>query len=76
MKDGSEVEYALVAPMVEQWTENSCVAGSSPAYGTKYNAWLAQLVERDVANVQVAGSNPVPRTKYSRYSSMDRIEVS
>ena len=27
---------AVVAPMVEQWTENSCVAGSSPAYGTNY----------------------------------------
>ena len=28
--------YAVIAPMVEQWTENSCVAGSSPAYGTKF----------------------------------------
>jgi hypothetical protein len=26
---------ATVAPMVEQRTENSCVAGSSPACGTK-----------------------------------------
>ena len=24
-----------VAPMVEQWTENSCVAGSSPVIATK-----------------------------------------
>ena len=28
--------FAVIAPMVEQWTENSCVAGSSPAYGTKF----------------------------------------
>ena len=33
--ESGERYYAIVAPMVEQRTENSCVAGSSPAYGTK-----------------------------------------
>ena len=43
-------QYASVAPMVEQRTENSCVAGSSPACGTKYSS-LVQWLEpcRDMA---------------------------
>ena len=28
--------YGNVAPMVEQWTENSCVTGSSPVIATKH----------------------------------------
>ena len=32
----SPINYGTIAPMVEQWTENSCVAGSSPAYGTNF----------------------------------------
>lgn len=33
---GTAKFIAVIAPMVEQRTENSCVAGSSPAYGTKF----------------------------------------
>ena len=28
--------FGNVAPMVEQWTENSCVTGSSPVIATKH----------------------------------------
>ena len=29
---------AIVAPMVEQRIENSCVTGSSPVYGTSFSS--------------------------------------
>ena len=57
---------AQIAQLVEQWTENPCVAGSIPALGTakckiKY-AIVAQLVEYNLAKVGVAGSSPVYRS--------------
>ena len=33
---GYAKQFATIAPMVEQRTENSCVAGSSPACGTSF----------------------------------------
>ena len=39
-----QYDFAAVAHQVEQQTENLCVAGSSPARGTKVNAQVAQLV--------------------------------
>ena len=59
---------AQIAQLVEQWTENPCVAGSIPALGTakcktnKY-AIVAQLVEYNLAKVGVAGSSPVYRSR-------------
>ena len=51
------------AQLVEQWTENPCVAGSIPALGTKTKyAIVAQLVEYNLAKVGVAGSSPVYRS--------------
>ena len=57
---------AQIAQLVEQWTENPCVAGSIPALGTckvqiTY-AIVAQLVEYNLAKVGVAGSSPVYRS--------------
>ena len=55
---------AQIAQLVEQWTENPCVAGSIPALGTKKieYAIVAQLVEYNLAKVGVAGSSPVYRS--------------
>ena len=58
-------QYASVAQLVEQRTENPRVVGSIPTGGTsgidRY-ADLAHLVERDLAKVEVAGSSPVIRS--------------
>ena len=58
--------YASVAQLVEQRTENPRVVGSIPTGGTSGNpavcADLAHLVERHLAKVEVAGSNPVIRS--------------
>ena len=43
-----DTEYGAVAQVVEQWTENPCVAGSTPASTTfredglnvRYDAWI------------------------------------
>ena len=56
-----KTEYASVAQLVEQGTENPRVIGSIPIGGTIY-ADLAHLVERDLAKVEVAGSSPVIRS--------------
>ena len=50
-------QFASVAQLVEQGTENPRVVGSIPTGGTIY-ADLAHLVERDLAKVEVAGSSP------------------
>ena len=55
------MEDAQIAQLVEQWTENPCVAGSIPALGTCYltpNGALAQSVEHLTFNQVVRGSNP------------------
>ncbi len=39
--------YAIVAQLVEQWTENPCVAGSIPACCTKYGT-LVDVVTTSV----------------------------
>ena len=57
-------QYASVAQLVEQGTENPCVVGSIPTGGTIY-ADLAHLVERHLAKVEVAGSSPVIRSRKS-----------
>ena len=54
--------FASVAQLVEQWTENPRVAGSIPAGGTKY-ADVAHLVERHLAKVEVASSSLVIRSR-------------
>ena len=60
-------QFASVAQLVEQGTENPRVVGSIPTGGTIY-ADLAHLVERDLAKVEVAGSSPVIRSKKERHS--------
>ena len=55
-------QFASVAQLVEQGTENPRVVGSIPTGGTI--ADLAHLVERDLAKVEVAGSSPVIRSKH------------
>ena len=54
-------QFASVAQLVEQGTENPRVVGSIPTGGTTY-ADLAHLVERNLAKVEVAGSSPVIRS--------------
>ena len=54
-------QFASVAQLVEQGTENPRVVGSIPTGGTIY-ADLAHLVERNLAKVEVAGSSPVIRS--------------
>ena len=54
-------QFASVAQLVEQGTENPRVVGSIPIGGTIY-ADLAHLVERNLAKVEVAGSSPVIRS--------------
>ena len=54
-------DFASVAQLVEQGTENPRVVGSIPTGGTTY-ADLAHLVERNLAKVEVAGSSPVIRS--------------
>ena len=54
-------DFASVAQLVEQGTENPRVVGSIPTGGTIY-ADLAHLVERNLAKVEVAGSSPVIRS--------------
>ena len=66
-------QYASVAQLVEQRTENPRVVGSIPTGGTsdlgRY-ADLAHLVERHLAKVEVAGSSPVIRSKKKSYRKM------
>ena len=57
-------QFASVAQLVEQGTENPRVVGSIPTGGTIY-ADLAHLVERNLAKVEVAGSSPVIRSSYN-----------
>ena len=54
--------FASVAQLVEQWTENPRVAGSTPAGGTNF-ADVAHLVERHLAKVEVASSSLVIRSR-------------
>ena len=37
--------FAAVAQLVEQWTENPCVAGSIPACGTIFNKCMRELLQ-------------------------------
>ena len=53
--------FAQIAQLVEQWTENPRVAGSTPAGGTNF-ADVAHLVERHLAKVEVASSSLVIRS--------------
>ncbi len=48
---------ALVAQLVERWTENPYVGGSIPPQGTTL-AGVAQLAEQLICNQQVTGSIP------------------
>ena len=54
-------QFASVAQLVEQGTENPRVGGSIPPGGTKY-ADVAHLVERHLAKVEVASSSLVIRS--------------
>ena len=54
-------QYASVAQLVEQRTENPRVVGSIPTGGTKY-AGVAHPVERHLAKVEVASSSLVARS--------------
>ena len=58
----NNLNFASVAQLVEQGTENPRVVGSIPTGGTTY-ADLAHLVERRLAKAKVAGSSPVIRSK-------------
>ena len=59
-------QFASVAQLVEQGTENPRVVGSIPIGGTIY-ADLAHLVERNLAKVEVAGSSPVIRSSKKQH---------
>ena len=65
----TSAQYASVAQLVEQRTENPRVVGSIPTGGTMLSsvldnsAGVAHLVERHLAKVEVAGSSPVARSK-------------
>ena len=61
--------YASVAQLVEQRTENPRVVGSIPTGGTIY-ADLAHLVERRLAKAKVAGSSPVIRSRNNGYEDI------
>jgi hypothetical protein len=55
--------YSPLVQLVERWTVNPYVAGSSPAGGAnaliqKFYSPLVQLVERWTVNPYVAGSSP------------------
>jgi hypothetical protein len=52
------VQYAQIAQLVEQRTENPRVAGSIPALGIFFYGCVAQLVEHLTFNQVVRGSNP------------------
>ena len=62
-----QLNFASVAQLVEQRTENPRVVGSIPTGGTSDReslyADLAHLVERRLAKAKVAGSSPVIRSK-------------
>ena len=55
-------QFASVAQLVEQGTENPRVIGSIPIGGTIFAA-LAHLVERHLAKVEVASSSLVSRSR-------------
>ena len=55
-------QFASVAQLVEQGTENPRVVGSIPTGGTIKYADLAHLVERHLAKVEVASSSLVSRS--------------
>ena len=55
-------QFACVAQLVEQRTENPRVVGSIPTEGT-ISAGLAHLVERHLAKVEVASSSLVTRSR-------------
>ena len=59
-------QFASVAQLVEQGTENPRVGGSIPPGGTKY-ADVAHLVERHLAKVEVASSSLVIRSTSNRF---------
>ena len=63
----SSPQYASVAQLVEQWTENPRVVGSIPTGGTTVplrnrDAGVAHPVERHLAKVEVASSSLVTRS--------------
>ena len=68
----SSPQYASVAQLVEQWTENPRVAGSIPAGGTKY-ADVAHLVERHLAKVEVASSSLVIRSNKKHLCQQTKV---
>ena len=58
-RSGNEEKSASIAQSVEQGTENPCVGGSIPPWGTIYiDAGVAQLAEQLICNQQVEGSIP------------------
>ena len=69
----AHLEYASVAQLVEQRTENPRVVGSIPTGGTKF-AGVAHPVERHLAKVEVASSSLVTRSK--RQGTFDAFLVS
>ena len=72
----SNLNFASVAQLVEQRTENPRVVGSIPTGGTiaKFNlaqyADLAHLVERRLAKAKVAGSSPVIRSIFGSIAQL------
>ena len=62
-------QFASVAQLVEQGTENPRVVGSIPTGGTIY-ADLAHLVERRLAKAKVAGSSPVIRSRKQKHMAL------
>ena len=62
-------QFAFVAQLVEQRTENPRVVGSIPTEGT-ISAGLAHLVERDLAKVEVASSSLVTRSRRNPQKSL------
>ena len=70
----SRLDYASVAQLVEQWTENPRVVGSTPTGGTN-NAGVAHPVERHLAKVEVASSSLVTRSKQKRIAKNDSLFI-
>ena len=62
-------QFAFVAQLVEQRTENPRVVGSIPTEGT-ISAGLAHLVERHLAKVEVASSSLVTRSRRNPQKSL------
>ncbi len=86
----SSPQYASVAQLVEQWTENPRVVGSIPTGGTMLltmpeskkfdsdgqyqDAGVAHPVERHLAKVEVASSSLVIRSKKGEGKALNSCE--